>query len=134
MNIFPGGEKALVAQPCLPLCDSVVCPWNSPGKNAGVGCHFLLQGIFLTQGSNPHHLHWRQILHCLSYQGYNPFITRNVSKLRNIPAYGILPNEVIIPRESCSWIFSPPFSLMLTKFQVINSPSPISWISPRKGD
>ena len=28
-------------------------PWDSPGKNTGVGCHFLLQGIFLTQGSNP---------------------------------------------------------------------------------
>ena len=29
------------------------CPWDSPGKNTGVGCHALLQGIFLTQGSNP---------------------------------------------------------------------------------
>ena len=28
------------------------CPWNSPGKNIGVGCRFLLQGIFLTQGLN----------------------------------------------------------------------------------
>ena len=28
-------------------------PWDSPGKNTGVGCHFLLQGIFPTQGSNP---------------------------------------------------------------------------------
>ena len=27
-------------------------PWNSPGKNTGVGCHVLLQGIFPTQGSN----------------------------------------------------------------------------------
>ena len=27
--------------------------WNSPGKNIGVGCHFLLQGIFLTHGLNP---------------------------------------------------------------------------------
>ena len=27
--------------------------WDSPGKNTGVGCHALLQGIFLTQGSNP---------------------------------------------------------------------------------
>ena len=26
-------------------------PWHSPGKNTGVGCHFLLRGIFLTQGS-----------------------------------------------------------------------------------
>ena len=30
------------------------CPWDFPGKNTGVGCHFLLQGIFLTQGSNLH--------------------------------------------------------------------------------
>ena len=30
----------------------LLCPWNSPGKNTGVGCHFLLQAIFLTQGSN----------------------------------------------------------------------------------
>ena len=31
----------------------ILCPWDSPGKNTGRGCHFLLQGIFLTQGSNP---------------------------------------------------------------------------------
>ena len=38
------------------------CPWNFPGKNTGMGCHFLLQIIFLTQGSNPcllHLLHWQ---------------------------------------------------------------------------
>ena len=29
-----------------------LCPWDFLGKNAGVGCHFLLQGIFLTQGLN----------------------------------------------------------------------------------
>ena len=32
-------------------------PWGSPGKNTGVGCHFLLQGIFPTWGLNPHPLH-----------------------------------------------------------------------------
>ena len=36
--------------------------WDSPGKSTGVGCHFLLQGIFLTQGSNPGLLHSRQTL------------------------------------------------------------------------
>ena len=46
------------------MCDSLppyrlqpamlLCPWDSPGKNTGAGCHALLQGIFLTQGSNPH--------------------------------------------------------------------------------
>ena len=30
----------------------LLCPWNFSGKNNGVGCHFLLQGIFPTQGSN----------------------------------------------------------------------------------
>ena len=34
-------------------------PWESPGKNTGVGCHFLLQGIFPTQGSNLCLLHWQ---------------------------------------------------------------------------
>ena len=31
----------------------LLCPWDSPGNNTGVGCHFLLQGIFPIQGSNP---------------------------------------------------------------------------------
>ena len=33
---------------------NILCPWNFPGKNTGVGCHTLLQGIFPTHGSkNP---------------------------------------------------------------------------------
>ena len=47
----------------------LLCPWGSPGKNTGAGCHFLLQGIFLTQGSNPGLLHWRWILYHLNHQG-----------------------------------------------------------------
>ena len=42
---------------------------NSLDKNAGVGCHALLQGIFSTQGLNPGLLHCRRILYCLSHQG-----------------------------------------------------------------
>ena len=38
------------------------------GKNIGVGWHFLLQWVFLTQGLNPDLLHCRQILYLLSYQ------------------------------------------------------------------
>ena len=47
----------------------LLCPWNSSGKNTGVGCHALLQGIFPTQGSNPGLLHCRQILYHLSHLG-----------------------------------------------------------------
>ena len=44
-------------------------PWHSPGKNTGVGCHFLIQEIFPTQGLNLVFLHCRQILYLLSHQG-----------------------------------------------------------------
>ena len=40
----------------------LLCPWNFPGKNTRVGCHFLLQGIFPTQGLKPRFLwplHWQ---------------------------------------------------------------------------
>ena len=40
----------------------LLCPLDFPDKNTRVGCHFLLQGIFLTQSLNPSLLHSRQIL------------------------------------------------------------------------
>ena len=46
----------------------LLCPWDSPGKNTGVGCHFLLQEIFQTQRLNPGLLHCRQTLYHLSHQ------------------------------------------------------------------
>ena len=59
----------LVAQSCPTLCNPMDCSPSAfsvyrifPGRNTEVGCHFLLQGIFLTQGSNSHlfHLlHWQ---------------------------------------------------------------------------
>ena len=50
----------------------LLCPWDSPGKNTGVGCHAVLQGIFLTQGSNPcllRLLHWQAGSVPLSHSG-----------------------------------------------------------------
>ena len=47
----------------------LLCPWDFPGKSTEVGCHFLLQGIFLTQGLNPCLLHWQADSLPLSYQG-----------------------------------------------------------------
>ena len=46
----------------------LLCQWNSPGNNTGVGCHPLFQGIFPTQGLNLGFLHHRQILYYLSYR------------------------------------------------------------------
>ena len=49
-----------------------LCQWDFPGKNTRAGYHFLLQGIFPTQGSNLYLLcllHCRQILYSLSHEG-----------------------------------------------------------------
>ena len=51
------------------LAHQVLCPWDSPGKSTGEGCHSPLQGIFPTQGSNLGLLHCRWILYCWSHQG-----------------------------------------------------------------
>ena len=55
--------------PCRLLPARLLCPWNSPGKNTGVGCHFLLQGIFPTQGSKVHLLDWQADSLPLNHQG-----------------------------------------------------------------
>ena len=51
------------------LTTRLLCPWNSPGKNIGVGCHSLLQGIFPIQGSDTGLLHFRLSIYHLSPQG-----------------------------------------------------------------
>ena len=60
----------LVTQSCPTLCDLMECSLpgssvhgDSPSKNTGMGCHFLLQGL------NPGLMHSRQSLYCLSHQG-----------------------------------------------------------------
>ena len=58
----------LFATPWIVACTKLLCPWGFQGKSTGVGCHFLLQGIFSTQGSNPGLSHCRQTLYCLSHQ------------------------------------------------------------------
>ena len=65
---FFSPELLVCAQSCLTFCNHMNCsppgssvPWNFPGRNIGVGCHFLLQGIFPTQALN---LHLLCLLHC----------------------------------------------------------------------
>ena len=66
-------------RPHRPEPARLFCPWDSPGKNTGVGCHFLLQGIFLTQRSNPGFLLWQADSLPLSHQG---------SPQRHLPCFG----------------------------------------------
>ena len=66
----------VVTQPCPTLCHPMDCSLpgssvhgDSPGKNTGVDCHFLLKGIFPPQGSNPGLPRCGWILYCLSQWG-----------------------------------------------------------------
>ena len=72
----PSPTPRVHSDSCPSLCNRMDCSLpgssvheDSPGKNTGVGCHALLQGIFLTQRSNPRLPHCRQILYCVSHQG-----------------------------------------------------------------
>ena len=52
---YKKGHPQMCPTLCDPLgCNRLLCPCYFPGKNTGVGCHFLFQGIFMTQGSNAH--------------------------------------------------------------------------------
>ena len=100
-----GGGGGLVAKSCPTLWPHglwptrLFCPWDSPGKNMGVGCHCLLQGIFPTQESKPDLLHCRQILYWLTYEGSPAFMCGNLRKERGsweVQAWGLSPH----PRAS----------------------------------
>ena len=81
--------KVLVAQSSATLQShslqpaTLFCPWSFPGKNTGMGCHSLLQGIFLTQGSNPGLLHCKQILYHLCHQGGTPSLSEMGHTIKN---------------------------------------------------
>ena len=78
-KLHAGWEVTMSYGQCLVVSDSLqrqglqparpLCPWDCPGKKTGVGCHFLLQGIFPTQGSNPGLPHCRRILYRLGQPG-----------------------------------------------------------------
>ena len=61
-------------------------PQDFPGKNTGVGCQFLLQRIFLTQGSNPDLPHRKQMLYSLSHQGSAMVMLRKGQSHSRLPS------------------------------------------------
>ena len=98
----------LVTQSCPILCDHMDCGppgssvhGDSPGKNIGVGCHALLQGIFPTHRSSPGLPHYRQIPYHLSQQG-RPKILAWVAYpfFRDLPDPGIKPGSPALQADS----------------------------------
>ena len=75
LKLERSGCCCLVTKLCPTLLQShglysarLLCRWDFPAKNTGVGSHFLLQRIFLTQGLNTHLLDWQADSSPLSHQ------------------------------------------------------------------
>ena len=101
----------LVTHSCLTRCSRVDCSLpgssvrgDSSGKNVGVGCHFLLQGIFLNQGSNLGLPHCRQTFYHLSHQGKKAgqakFMQNNWRRLLRVPWTARRSNQLILKEIS----------------------------------
>ena len=93
----------LVTQSCTTSLSGSCVYGDPPGKNTGVDCHALLQGIFPTQGSNPSLPHCRQILYCLSHQGGPSNISKqrqsNYQEVKGNPTWNYLSIQ-----SYCLWI------------------------------
>ena len=99
----------------------LLCPWNSPGKNTGVGCHFLLQGIFPTQGLNPGLLHCSQILYQLSHQGRSPLYFKYIRVNGNV---SMIFDCGVINHLFCLWYAK---SIYLRFFLLLLLPAVKAW-------
>ena len=74
-------------------------PWNSPGQNTGVGSRYLLQGILLTQGSNPGLPYSRWTLYQMSHQG-SPNYNKQVLNTREGGCFSIKGTELMLPHKT----------------------------------
>ena len=98
----------LVPHSSLTLCNPMACTLpgpsvhgGSPGKNTGVGCHALLQGIFPTQGWNPGLPHCRQILYRLSHQGSPNWCIGSVQFSHSVVSNSLWPHGRQHARPPC---------------------------------
>ena len=89
-------------RPHGPYPARLLCPWIFPGKNTRVGCHFLVQGISLTQELNLCLLHWQAGSLSLNHQG-SPIEVADVSKYQHTMTakcgYASLEDDLY--RETC---------------------------------
>ena len=90
-------------RPCGLSPARLLCPWDSAGKCTGVGCHALLQGIFLTQGSNPGLNIAGRFFYHLGYQGSSIILERVAYAMpspRDLPDPEIEPGSPALQADS----------------------------------
>ena len=106
-------SRSVVSDPLKPhglWPATLLCLWDLPGKNTGVGCHFLLQGIFLTQRLKPCLLHWQADSLLLRHWGKEKRLVKmDQSKSRYKPEKPVQKsmgqNIIYIWRRACRYVF-----------------------------
>ena len=106
----------------------LLCPWDFPGKNTGVGCHFLLQGTFPTQGlknlADSLQLGHRELIHDITTQKYHPSHTGKHPFLHFSLQIHVRFFFFWQKRESyyTCWFFFSPFSEPYSQFPPLRHP------------
>ena len=104
-------------QPCGLQPARLLCPWDSPGKNTGMGCHVLLQRIFPTQELNLHLLyllHWQASSLPLGPPGKPKLRVYHVNGLESLILYKFVispqidPFSVFFPCGNPNFLYSRP--------------------------
>ena len=90
-------SRSLWAQVLQPA--KLLCLWDSPGKDTGVGCQALLQGIFPTEGLNPGFPHHSQALHHQNHQGSQP--TQPTLEVSDFFIVGLLESGILVCQCLC---------------------------------
>ena len=85
----------------------LLCPWNFLGKNPRVGCHSLLQGVYLTQGLNQGLLHCGWILYHLRYQESPVVSVVNSKWWKDLIIPRPRSNDMIQRQSSSEWLHKP---------------------------
>ena len=104
----------------------LLCPWDIPGKNAGMGRHFLLQRIFSTQESNLYLLHWQaNSLHWAIRELLTIIFKTSLTVIRievvervAWETHSKLSNFIMDSRICCGTLLSCPICLPIIKFLV----------------
>ena len=110
----------LFATPWTVACTRLLRPWDFLGKSTGMGCHFLLQGIFLTQGLNTGLPHCRQTLYHLSHHREETY--NGLAKLQNTVHANKLRTLMCQNKKTCTVYAYTPYQKTLSTTPLLAKP------------
>ena len=105
----------------------MLCPWDFPAKNTGMSCHFVLQGTFPTQRSNPRLLDWQVDSLLLNHQGSLAWPCRDKkTPLLNLEEELIMEAWHLFEKDKEVLLSLPTFLLIIKLYRVLGVWHPLA--------